>query len=166
MKGADWFEADPLALKSDLRIGVDSVLKRQYDAAPVSKLFLFGRKEDLAFEQPVGEDPRQRHHVRFWKTPKTAADGRTVWIGSAAYDKRVGLSHTTGQITHHIAPDIDAERDHVIDSLQTAHELSAIHKIPGFHKQLEGHNGGGDQWHTDGALWVGDIKVNLSSPAP
>ena len=33
--------------------------------------------------------------------------------GGATFDERVGLSHTTGQITHHIAPDVDTERDHL-----------------------------------------------------
>ena len=158
MLGAGWFAADALGLKSDVRIGVDTVLKKSYAAAPVSSLFLFGRKEDLAFEQSVGDDPRHRHHVRFWKTEKVD-DGRPVWIGSAAYDERVGLSHTTGQITHHISGDIDAERDYVIHSLEKAHELAEMYKVPGFHKDLEGRNGGGDAWHTDGTLWVGVIAV-------
>src|SRR5262249_4774795 len=38
-----------------------AVLKRKYEDAPVSNLYLFGRKEDLAFEQPVGDNPRVSH---------------------------------------------------------------------------------------------------------
>src|SRR5437868_5592951 len=83
-------------------------LRRPYDGAPVSSLYLFGRKEDLAFEQPVGDDPRHRHHVRFWQTDKLD-DGRPVWVGSAVFDRRVGLSRTTGQVTHVTAADVDAE---------------------------------------------------------
>jgi hypothetical protein len=41
------------------------VFKRPDDEAPVSTLYLFGRKEDLAFEKPVGGSPKERHHVRF-----------------------------------------------------------------------------------------------------
>ena len=33
------------------------------DQAPVSSLYLFGRKEDLAFEKQVGDDPRQVAHL-------------------------------------------------------------------------------------------------------
>jgi hypothetical protein len=33
------------------------------------------------------------------------------WLGAATFDTRVGFSHTTGQVTHHIGPDVDAERD-------------------------------------------------------
>jgi hypothetical protein len=93
-----------LTLDSCLEIAEASVLKRPYDDAPVSNLYLFGRKQDLAFEQAVGGDPRHRHHVRFWRTDDVDTDGRPVWVGSAVYDERVGLSRTTGQVTHVTAP--------------------------------------------------------------
>jgi hypothetical protein len=157
MQAAGWFPADALGLRSDVKIGVDTVLKRPYDDAPVSKLFLWGRAEDLAFEQPVGDDPRQRHHVRFWKSAKLDEQGRPLWAGSATYDKRVGLSHTTGQITHHISGDVDAERDHLVANLQKGDATLKVTWILGFHKTLEGVNGGGDHWHTDGRLPVIDL---------
>jgi hypothetical protein len=158
MLAAGWYAADPLGLRSDLEIAADTVLKRPDDRAPVSNLYLFGRKEDLAFEQPVGSSPRKRNHVRFWRTDKID-DGRPMWIGSATYDERVGLSHTTGQITHHIAPDVDAERDHLFKDLTVTGDLSETYFENGFHKTLEGRNGGGDPWHTDGRLEVGVIAV-------
>jgi hypothetical protein len=158
MKAANWHPAAALGFKSDIKIGVDTVLSRPDDEAPVSSLYLFGRKEDLAFEQPVGNNPRQRHHVRFWKTNDVNDDGRPIWMGSASYDQRVGLSHTTGQITHHIAPDVDTERDHLFENLKATGNLAEEYPIDGYHKKREGHNGGGDPWHTDGRLFVGVIK--------
>ena len=131
---------------------------RRYGA--VSNLFLFGRKEDLAFEQPVGDSPRKRNHVRFWHTDKID-NGRPEWIGSATYDERVGLSGTTGQITHHIAADVDAERDHLFQDLKETGDLSETYFVDGFHKTLEGRNGGGDRWYTDGRLEVGGISATL-----
>ncbi|HVC97169.1 MAG TPA: LssY C-terminal domain-containing protein, partial [Pirellulales bacterium] len=125
--------------------------------APVSNLFLWGRKEDLAFEQPVGDDPRQRHHVRFWISEKVDPDGRPVWVGAAIYDKKVGLSHTTGQVTHHTAPDIDTERDYLFSDFENTGDLSENYIHDGFHTTLSGRNGGGDPWHTDGRLFVGVI---------
>src|SRR5262249_26706893 len=91
MVDARWYPSDPLTLHSCLEIASATVLKRPYDAAPVSNLYLFGRKQDLAFECPVGNDPRQRHHVRFWKTDKEDPDGRPVWVGAAIYDSHVGF---------------------------------------------------------------------------
>ena len=119
MVAAKWHPADPLTLRSDLEIAEATVLKRPDDEAPVSNLYLFGRKEDLAFEQPVGHDPRQRHHVRFWRTGQDRADGRPIWVGSAVYDEHVGLSRTTGQITHVTAADVDAERDYLFQVPRT-----------------------------------------------
>jgi len=154
---AQWYPADPLTLRSCLEIAEATVLKRTYDDAPVSNLFLFGRKEDLAFEQPVGDNPRKRHHVRFWRTEKTDPDGRPLWIGSATYDERVGLSRTTGQVTHHIAADVDAERDHLFDCLKETKDLAEVYAVDDFHMTRQGRNGGGDPWHTDGRLLVGVV---------
>jgi len=157
LSAARWHAADPLGVRSDLRIAADTVLARPYDEAPVSNLYLFGRKEDLAFEQSVGDDPRRRHHVRFWRAEQPAQDGRPVWLGAATYDERVGLSHTTGEITHHIASDVDAEREHLIRSLKQTGNLSDLYYVDDFHQMREGKNGGGDPWHTDGRLAVGGI---------
>jgi hypothetical protein len=156
---AKWYPADPLTLRSSLEIAEATVLERSYDDAPVSNLYLWGRKEDLAFEQPVGDDPRQRHHVRFWRSDRVDRDGRPVWVGAAIYDTRVGFSDTTGQITHHIAADIDAERDKLFHDLEQTGDLSEVYRIQGFHKIRAGRNGGGDPWHTDGDLYVGVITV-------
>jgi hypothetical protein len=161
---AGWFPADPLGLRSDIHIAEATLLERQYEHAPVSRLFLRGpdgklRKEDLAFEKPVGNDPKKRNHVRFWKTAEpNPDDGRIVWIGSGSYDERVGFSHTTGQITHHISSDVDAERDLILRDLEATGDLAENYFVDGFHKVLSGKNGGGDPWHTDGRLAVGVIK--------
>jgi hypothetical protein len=159
MRAAQWYPADPLSLRSRLEIASAAVFEHPYDDAPVSNLYLWGRQEDLAFEQPVGNDPRQRHHVRFWRSDKRDPDGRPVWVGAAIFDARVGLSHTTGQITHHTAPDIDAERDKLFADLQRTGELSEEYFINNFHHIRQGRNGGGDPWFTDGRLEVGVIRA-------
>ena len=150
---AGWNPATPLTFRSSVRIAVDTVFKKPDDEAPVSSLYLFGRKEDLAFEKPLGGSPKERHHVRLWRTEKMD-EGRVVWIGSAAFDIGVEISRTTGQITHHISPNVDAERDLLLSDLTAANKLDAPRWITGFHKELQGRNGGGDQWRTDGRLVV------------
>jgi hypothetical protein len=136
MKAAQWHPAAQLGIKSDLEIAADTVLSRPDDNAPVSDLFLLGRKKDLAFEQPVGDSPRHRHHVRLWRLDQTSEDGPAQWIGSAVYDEHVGLSRTTGQITHITAPDVDAERAYLFSCLEKTDLLSRHFVVPGFHQQL------------------------------
>ncbi len=161
MLAAKWYPADKLTLRSSLQFAEASVFKREYEDAPVSSEFLFGRKQDLAFEQAVGDNPRHRHHVRFWETEKRDPDGRPVWLGAAVFDKRVGLSRTTGQITHETAPDIDAERDKLFDDLKQTGDLAEFIIVRGFHKDREGRNGEGNPWHTDGDLYEGVIKKEV-----
>jgi hypothetical protein len=164
MTAAKWYPADPITFRSSLRIAVDSVFRRPDDDAPVSTLELFGRKQDLAFEQPVGDSPRRRHHVRYWKWDRLH-EGREVWFGAATYDERVGFSDTTGQITHHIGPDVDAERDRILSELKQAGQALEVYWINGFHSQLKGRNGGGDTWQTDGRLGVAVLTMHTNTPA-
>jgi hypothetical protein len=161
MLAAEWYPADPITFRSSLKIAAASVLRRPYDDAPVSNLYLWNRKQDLAYQQPVGNDPRKRHHVRFWRGEKLEPDGRSLWVGSATYDIKVGLSHTTGQVTHHIDADVDAERDHLFRTLERTGDLVEVYTETGFHQKRTGRNGGGDPWHTDG-----DLRVGLIGTAP
>lgn len=157
---AKWDPADPLTLRSSLEIAEATVLRRPYDDAPVSSLYLFGRKQDLAFEQPVGTDPRHRHHVRFWQSDKVDGAGRPIWLGAAVYDERVGLSRTTGQVTHVTAADVDAERDYLFQCLERSGDLAETYVVDDFHTVRAGRNGGGDPWRTDGKLYGGVLRPN------
>jgi hypothetical protein len=163
MLKAGWFPADPITFDSSVRIAVDSVFRRPDDDAPVSNLYLFNRKQDLAFEQPVGDSPRRRHHVRFWHWDRLA-DNLPVWFGAATFDERVGLSYTTGQVTPHIGPDIDAERDRIVAELKKAGLVQRVYWVDHFHQQLQGKNGGGDPWHTDGRLEVAILVMHTNAP--
>lgn len=158
LTAAGWRPADALGFRSSARIVIDTVLDKPDPNAPVSSLYLFGRKEDLAFEKPVGHSPKERHHVRFWRSERLD-DGRPIWMGAATHDTGVELSRTTAEVTHRISPDVDAERDLLLADLQAASVLRGTRWITGFHKELQGRNGGGDPWHTDGRLPVASISI-------
>ncbi len=157
-QAAGWLPADPLCVRADLKVAEASALAPPYPQAPVSNLFLWGRKEDLTFEQPVGDNPRQRYHARFWQSDPNDERGQPLWAGSVTYDKSGGLSHTTGQVTHHIDGDLDSERDRLLHQLEQTGELSEAQYLNDFHQQRTGFNGGGDPWHTDGRLDLGRIR--------
>jgi hypothetical protein len=155
MLAAGWVPADPITLRSSVGIAGSVLLKRQYRDAPVSNLFVFGRRQDLAFEKPVGKSASRRHHVRFWRSSELGAGGEPLWIGAATFDRSVGFSHRTGQVTHHIAPDVDAERDALVADLTRTGQLGKIFQVTGVGTTLVGRNGGGDRYYTDGELTVG-----------
>jgi LssY C-terminus len=150
---AGWYRADEIDFVTSTRICADSVFDRKYSTAPVSNLYLFGRKEDLAFERP-GTSTRQRDHIRLWKTDRSGSDNRPIWIGSATKDTKVELSRTNHLPTHQIGPDVDAERELVVSELTETGFVVEATTRPGFGKETHGTNGGGDPYFTDGQVAV------------
>jgi len=146
-----------------LRIAASTVSDLSYKSAPVSDLYLWERKQDLAFEQPVGNSARRRHHVRFWRSREVDEQGNPLWLGAATYDSGIELSHTTGLITHHIAPAVDADRDKLLRDLLHFGQIAQVFCIDPFQQQRTGHNGGGDPYYTDGRLLIG-VLVPTEGP--
>jgi hypothetical protein len=138
------------------------LLDRPYKQAPVSPLYYDGRVEDLAFEKPSGKSADRRHHVRFWQVLDRGAEGRPVWLGSVTFDRGVGLSHYTGQVTHHISHNIDAERDGLINDLKAAKIVEAVYQVTGVGPTLNGRNGEGDSYWTDGEIWIARITPDAA----
>ena len=160
MDAANWFPADPITLRTSLEIVGSVVLDRPYHAAPVSALYYQGKKEQLAFEKPDGRSADRRHHVRLWQVLDKGTTGRPVWLGAATFDRGVGLSHYTGQVTHHIGPDIDAERDLLMRDLREAGMVEALFQISGIGPTLFGRNGGGDRYYTNGEIEIASLVVD------
>jgi LssY-like putative type I secretion system component LssY len=165
MHAAGWYPADPITFRSSVEIVGSVVLDRPYRDAPVSNLFYQGRREDLAFEKPDGSSADRRQHVRFWEVLKRGDEGRPVWLGSATFDRGVGLSRYTGQVTHHIAPDIDAERDRLTDDLKAAKVVEAIYEVAGIGPTLFGRNGEGDRYYTDGEIRISRLVAGCNVKA-
>jgi LssY C-terminus len=155
---AGWDSADKITLRTSIGIGLSVVLDRPDLDAPVSPLFFQGRKQDLAFEKAVGKSADERNHVRFWLTDQTGPNNRPLWLGSASFDRGVGFSHDTGQITHHISPNLDVERNLIISDLLKAGQLLSSYEIDGIGATKEGRNGGGDPYFTDGKALVGVLR--------
>jgi LssY C-terminus len=160
MRAAGWFPADPVTLRTSIDIIGSVMLDRPYRDAPVSPLFYEGKKEQLAFEKPDGTSADRRYHVRLWLALEKGADGRPVWLGAVTFDRGVGLSRYTGQVTHHIGPNIDAERDLLMHDLTEAGMIEALFQISGIGPTLFGRNGGGDPYYTDGEIDVGTLVAN------
>jgi LssY C-terminus len=158
---AGWYPADPITIKTSVGIARSVLFKHAYPTAPVSNLYVFDRQQDLAFEQPFGSSASQRHHVRLWQSPSVDANsGRPLWVGSATFDRSSGFSHLTGKITHHIAADIDAERNATIASLERVNQVISFYQVTGVGATFQGSNGGGDWYYTDGEMTIGLVPTN------
>ncbi len=156
MNAAAWYPADPITLRSSIGIVGSVLLDRPYHDAPVSHLYYDGKREDLAFEKPAEKSADRRHHVRFWEVLPRGEEGRGVWLGAVTFDRGVGFSHDDARITHHIAPDVDAERDLLTADLKGAKVVKTIYEVTGIGPTLDGRNGAGDSYYTDG-----EIKISV-----
>ncbi len=167
MRAAGWTPADPLTPATAWHIARAAVLHRSYPAAPVSPLYVFGRRQALAFEREVADSPAQRHHVRFWVCPpgwRLPGGALVDLVGAATFDRRVGLSLFTLQVTHKVAERTDAERDLVVTALRSAG--ARVHVLRNFSSGYHARNGGGDAIETDGHLPVLDVRAAPRAAQP
>lgn len=142
MEKAGWSVAEKGFMKN-MRMAIAMLLEDHYPGAPMSRLFLFGRSQDLGFQLQDGASPspRHRHHVRFWKikTPEEKDEhhdfwhnltrlfhrqSREVWIGAATHDVSfIALRMRNFQLTHQIDSDTNKERDYLIKTLRDSNGI-------------------------------------------
>src|SRR5690606_32114815 len=169
MLRAGWRRADELNVFTGWRTVVATLRRRSYEEAPVSALYLFGRRQAFTYQQEVEGNPAKRHHVGFWPTPEgwLLPGGRRVdWLATGTFDRAVGLSLFTGQLTHRIDAEIDTERDHIIATLEhpaAGNTGMAVERLKHFSSGYHHRNGGGDRIRTDGDLPIVDLR---HTPAP
>lgn len=168
MTAAGWTRADDVTAASSRRIVTSTLLRRSYDEAPVSPLFLFGHQQDVAYQQEVLGNPAKRHHVRFWRCPEgwlLPGGHRVDWLAAGTFDRSVGFSLFTLQITHKIDANTDIERDHIVSTLQDAGIGAEVSVIRDFSSGYHSRNGGGDSIETDGDLPVVDLTAVSVEPS-
>lgn len=148
-----WYQADPSTLGNTLKALAVGFQGRQYLTAPVTPSYLNFKPENIAFEQSTKlHSLRQRHHTRIWLTDYVLPDGRPIWVGTASFDEGVEFAGPAKLPTHHIDPNIDAERAYITKSLGLP--VNLIHVVQ---PQL-GKNASGDSFFTDGNAELVNLK--------
>ena len=146
---AGWLRADPPNLANLFRALVATWLGRPYDTAPMTPSFWDSRPHDFGFQLPGAADNlRQRHHARFWDTGRLTPGGLRIFVGTASYDD--GLKWG---LTHHIDPNIDAERDFLVTGLVATGKVAPPERFTLVAPAL-GQNMTGDAFFTDGQAVV------------
>lgn len=147
MEKSGWFVADPHHGRYLLKHLLSTFFEREYATAPMSNLYLFGRKHDVGFEIPLDGGSGNRHHVRFWATTyesgqkvsfntihwhnrkKHVSSDSLLWVGAASRDTGFGVIRHNLQLTHMINPDTNAERELIVQKLQAAKLVSKVATI-------------------------------------
>ncbi|MGH1526921.1 LssY C-terminal domain-containing protein [Leifsonia sp. L25] len=99
----------------------------------------------MAYQQEVKGNPAKRHRVRFWRCPDgwlLPGGHRVDWLAAGTFDRSVGFSLFTLQITHKIDADTDIERDHIVSTLVDADVGVEVSVIQDFSTGYHSRNGG------------------------
>lgn len=157
-KAAGWVPVDKSVSDAVLHGILSTMSHEAYTEMPMSTLYLFGRPQDLSFARG---DPlkvaAERHHLRVWKTDKTI-DGKPLWVGSATHDIGFEEDRRTGGVTHKIDPEIDKERDFLLQSFDAAGMFSSAAYVTPDDPMLKAKTATGGSFYSDGRIVVMELK--------
>jgi hypothetical protein len=151
---AGWFPTDADTQDALLHGLLNTLSREAYKNVPMSTLYLFGRPQDLAYARGKAiEVAATRNHMRLWKTTKTV-DRLPLWVGSATRDHGFETDQRTGGVTHHIDPNIDAERDFILASLNDAGQAMAAAYVMPSRPVHQAQTATGGSFTSDGKILV------------
>jgi LssY C-terminus len=136
------------------------LLGHRYRYSPVSSLYLFDRRQDVAF-QKARRTIHQRNHMRLWLSPYTYR-AKPVWIAQISRD--IGLRFTLRSpflTTHKIDPQVDEARDYLVQDLLASESLEWLAYVKGVGQaspEAPRENLTGDAYFTDGLRAVAAVS--------
>lgn len=124
----------------------------RYRYSPISPLYVYGRRQDVAWQKARGSI-NKRNHMRFWLSP-IRFRGKRVFVGQISRDIGVKLTLKSPTLsTHVIDPDVDEARRYFIEDLAYSQAVARIGFVKGVgavSKEAPRMNLVGDPYYTDG----------------
>jgi len=147
-----WHPAENNYLESAKKTIYSFILGRHYRYSPVSPLYAFGRKQDVALQKARGTI-HQRQHLHLWLTP-LRYQGKNVWVGQVSRDIGVRFTNKSAfLVTHKIDPDIDEARNELAQDMlfsQGLVKVGHVEGIPISTPDEPAFNATGDPYFNDG----------------
>jgi len=147
-----WHGTEILWSKAAWRTFKSFLAGGRYRYSPVSPLYVYGRRQDLAAQKARG-NIHQRNHLRMWLSPLRFR-GRQVWVGQISRDIGVKFTLKSPTIsTHVIDPDVDEARRYLLEDLAYSQALARIGFVKGVGeagREAPRFNLVGDPYFTDG----------------
>jgi len=147
-----WDVTEVLTFWNGMKLVSSFLVHSRWRTSPVSALYVFGRKQDLAL-QKARSTIHQRNHLRLWLAPYSC-EGHYVFVGQISRD--IGLRFTfraPGFFTHKIDPDTDEARDYLAQEMVLSGTVKRVAWVGGVGEHTPenpGRNLTGDPWWTDG----------------
>ncbi len=116
LSASSWNFTEAITIDSIRRMIGAAIEENAFPTAPVSALYVFGRKQDLALQRGRSTIS-QRNHMRLWLAP-FRCEGLPVWVGQVSRDIGVKLTTKSPTLTTHIIdPIVDEAREYLFHSL-------------------------------------------------
>ena len=161
---AGWNETEVVTASSGLKTATSFFTGGAYRYSPISSLYLFGRRQDIAMQR-IRKNIHERNHFRLWLAPMTF-NKELVWVGQISRD--IGVRFTMKTITtHKIDPDVDETREFLLENLAYHQGLSRFAYVGGSNPSSidePGRNLTGDPYYTDGlrlVMWIASKPQDL-----
>ena len=155
-----WVQVDKSTGEAVAHAILSTLQKQSYLEMPMSVLYLYGRSQDygMARAEPISV-VQTRNHLRVWKAP-FQINGQDVWVGAATHDLGFEKDQRNGNITHHIDPNVDEERDFVKASLSAGGGVAATGYVLPKDPVQEAKTATGGSFHSDGRVVIMQLRGN------
>ena len=164
LTASGWDFTESITIDSILRMIGASISEHSFLTAPVSALYAFGRKQDIALQRGRSTIS-QRNHMRLWLAP-FRCEGVPVWIGQVSRDIGVKVTSKSPTLTTHVIdPVVDESREYLFQSLLHHDAISRFGFVMGVGAASEEqphHNLTDDYYFTDGmrlVVWLSPTPV-------
>ena len=159
-----WDETEVVSAASGFKTATSFFTGGAYRYSPISSLYLFGRRQDIAVQR-IRKNIHERNHFRLWLAPMTF-NKQLVWVGQISRD--IGVRFTAKTITtHKIDPDVDETREFLLENLAYHQTLAKFAYVGGSNASSvdePGRNLTGDPYYTDGlrlVIWIASEPKDL-----
>lgn len=157
-QAAGWLQPDKTTQDAIVHAIQETMAHKAYAEMPMSQLYLFGRPQDFGFVDgmPI-QVVAERNHFRAWRTPWLDSQGHTVWAGAGTHD--VGIEKDqSGTLTHRIDPNIDTERDYILQTLEDVGKVANTEYLTPADPVRQAVTATGDAYHSDGRILIIFLK--------
>jgi hypothetical protein len=148
----NWHATEIIWSKAIWRTFKSFLQGERYRSSPISPLYVYGRRQDIAWQKARGTI-NERNHMRFWLSPLRFR-GKKVFVGQISRDIGVKFTLKSPTIsTHVIDPDVDEARRYFVEDLAYSQAVARIGFVAGVgavSKEAPKMNLVGDPFYTDG----------------
>jgi hypothetical protein len=165
LSASGWSFTEAITADSVRRMVGAAIAEKSMLTAPVSALYAFGRKQDIALQR--GRTTiSQRNHMRLWLAP-FRCEGQPVWVGQVSRDIGVKFTRKSPTLTTHVIdPVVDESREYLLHSLfyhEAVERFAFVRGVGEASHEQPRQNLTGDPYFTDGLRLVVWLS---SSPVP